>query len=317
MPGRPKSTRATSHGLVGGFPGPILIVASACWAVAGLIGRAAPLPGPDLAFWRALLGAGAYQAILAARGHRPRWSDIRAAALGGVGFGLSIACLFVAYKTTTLISANVIACLQPVILGVVAHRSGRRLDRWLWAATAVAVAGTVVVVLGSSERTGTWSLHGDLFALGGTLANVVYVIGTKRARAHMGSLDYQASQLWVAAVVVLPLALWSTGGHLVPRPVAWWSVLGLASIGGLGHLLFSSAQRHVSVAASSSIVLAEVLLVALGAAVVFHQRIGLLQAAGMVVVAAGIGMWLVRTAGELEVAGETDRDREVRELPAW
>ena len=67
-------------------------------------------------------------AILVARG-------LRIAAVGGVGFGLAVAFLFVAYKTTTLLSANVIACLQPLVLGLVAHRYAGRLDAVAWAAT--------------------------------------------------------------------------------------------------------------------------------------------------------------------------------------
>ena len=109
-------------------PGPALVVAAVLWGAAGLVSRAAPLPGPVLAFWRCLVGAGIYQGVLAARGRRPSWHDLRVAALGGIGFGLSVAFLFVAYKTTTLLSANVIACLQPLVLGLVAHRYAGRLE---------------------------------------------------------------------------------------------------------------------------------------------------------------------------------------------
>jgi drug/metabolite transporter (DMT)-like permease len=280
--------------------GPILVAAAIFWAGGGLISRAAPISGPGLAFWRCLVGAAIYQAILAVGGVRPSMRHLREAALGGVGFGLSVVFLFIAFKTTTLVSATVIGSLQPLLLGLVTHRTSHRLDRVLWASSAAAVVGTVLVVLGSSDRSGDWSLSGDLFALAAVFANMIYVIGTKRARATQGALEYQASMLWVAAAVVLPIALITTSGALLPEPIAWWSILGLIAVGGTGHLLFSLAQGHLSVAASSAILMTEVLAVAVGAALLFDQPIGPLQLLGMAIVGVAVGVWLARDPGEPE-----------------
>ncbi|MFN8019721.1 MAG: DMT family transporter [Acidimicrobiales bacterium] len=295
------------HGWAGRHPGATLVAAATFWAGGGLIGRAAPMSGTQIAFWRSLFGAVLYQSVLRARGQRFRVAHLRTSLVGGLGFGLSVAFLFVAYKSTTLISANVIGCLQPLVLGFIDHRGGRRLGRVLWAATSAAVAGTILVVVGSSDQTGTWSLRGDLFALAGTGCNVVYVLGTKHARRTLGSLTYQASMLWVAAVVTLPVAWATTHGHLAPAGggLAW--ALALVAVGGTGHLLFTAAQRHVSVAASSAILLLEVVLVAIGAAILFDQPIGALQALGMAVVAVAVGVWLARStevSGALEAQSE-------------
>lgn len=305
----PEAGRATSVGsgvvraptrsdLVARHPGPTLVVAAVLWGAAGLVSRAAPMPGPVLAFWRCLVGAAVYQGVLAVRGHRPSWADLRTAAVGGVGFGLSVAFLFVAYKTTTLLSANVIACLQPLVLGLVAHRYATRLDAVAWAATLAAALGTVIVVVGSSAHTGTWSLRGDLLAVAATAANVVYILGTKQAAATMGPLRFQAAMLWVAAVVVLPVAAATGGADLVPTAGGAAGVAALIAVGGTGHLAFSAAQRHVSVAASSSILLFEVIAVSVGAAIVFDQSITAVQALGMLVVTASIAIWIARTSVE-------------------
>lgn len=289
--------RRTRLQLVARHPGPALVVAAVLWAAAGLVSRAAPMPGPVLAFWRCLVGAAIYQAVLAARGHRPNLADLRVAAVGGLGFGLSVAFLFVAYKTTTLLSANVIACLQPLVLGLVAHRYAGRLDAVAWAATAAAAVGTVIVVVGSSTHTGTWSLRGDLLAVAATAANVVYILGTKQASTRLGPLRFQAAMLWVAALVVLPIAVVTGGAELVPSAPGWAGVLALIAVGGTGHLVFSAAQRHVSVAASASILLFEVIAVSVGAAIVFDQSISALQAVGMVVVTGSIAVWITRGSG--------------------
>lgn len=284
--------------LVTRFPGPALVVAAILWAGGGLISRAAPISGPGLAFWRCLLAAVIYQGVLAIRGVRPSLAGLRASWLGGLGFGLSVVCLFIAYKTTTLVSATVIGSLQPLLLGVVAHRTSHRLDRLLWASSGVAALGTVIVVLGSSTDAGTWSLRGDLFAAGAVAANMLYVVGTKRARATLGGLEFQASMLWAAAVCVAPIAWFTHSGHFVPDATAWRWILALVAVGGTGHVVYSVAQRHVSVAASSAILLAEVLGVSIGAVVFFDQSLGAVQVIGMALVAGAVGVWLARAPVE-------------------
>jgi drug/metabolite transporter (DMT)-like permease len=273
----------------------LLVLAASLWAGSGLISRAAPIDGPGLAFWRCLAGAAIYQAVLAVRGLWPRWASVRASAAAGVAFGTSIVCLFIAYKTTTLVTAAVIGSLQPLLLGLVTHRSGQRLDAGAWMASGAAAVGTVVVVLGSSRSSSAWSLSGDLFAVAAIAANMVYVIATKRVRDVRGSLDYQASLLWVATLVLAPVAVLTAGARFTPEPVAWWSILGLVAVGGSGHLLFSSAQRHVSLAASSAILITEVVVIAVGAAVLFDQPLGPLQVIGMMISGGAVAAWLRRS----------------------
>lgn len=274
-------------------PTTMLLAVAVLFAGGGLIARGAPLSGPSLAFWRSIAGATVYQGILIARGRRPSLADLRTAALGGVGFGLSVVCLFIAFKSTTLVSANVIGSLQPVLLGLVSHRfGGDRVGRRGWVAIGTAVIGTAIVVIGSSTHNGQWSLRGDLFAVASVLVGCLYPIGTKRARESMGALRFQAAALWVSAAVTLPAMLLTAHSFAVPSPHSWLWVVGLVAVGGSGHVLFSSAQHHVSVATSSTIVLLEVIGVAIGAAVFFGQSISLVQVVGMMIVAIGVGRFL-------------------------
>lgn len=292
--------RSRAGTIAAGHPAPLLLAAGVLWAGAGLIVRAAPISGPPLALWRCVAGAVLYVAILRMRRVRISRQDLVRAAPGGLGFGLSVVFLFVAYKTTTLVSANVIACLQPLALGAVAHRWSGRLGARLWGATALAAVGTVVVVAGSSSQSGDWSLRGDLFAVLGMAANVLYVVGTKRARIHMGALPYQAAMLWVAAAAILPVAVVTDHDAFLPSADAWGSIAAIVAVGGTGHILFSAAQRHVSVAASSAILLVEVVALALGAAVLFDQPLGPVQLLGMAVVAVAITAWVTHTRNEAD-----------------
>gem|GEM_PF-1389556 len=280
--------------------GAIMLIGALFWAGGGLIARAAPLSGPTLAFWRCLLAAATYQAILAFRGRPPSWAHLRSGALGGVGFGLSVVFLFVALKTTTLVSATVIGSIQPLLLAAITHRYSQQLSRLLWISSAAAVGGTVLVVVGSSTRSGDWSVTGDLIALLAVGTNIVYVLSTKRARSTMEPLEFQAAMLWVATLTVLPIAaVLSIGGTpFVPTLDGWQAIVALIAVGGTGHLLFTHAQGHLSVAAASAIAMTEVLAVAIGAAVLFDQPVGPVQILGMAVVGIAVGVWLAKDPGE-------------------
>lgn len=279
----------------------VLLLGTLFWAAGGLIATGSPLGGPQLAFWRSLLGAALYQALLAVRGVRPTVEQIRRSALGGVGFGLSVVALFMAFKSTTLLTANVIGAVQPLLLVPVAVRShGQHISHRALLAVVGAIVGTVICILGSTNS-GRWSLHGDLLALLGVVTGCLYPIGTKAARATLSPLEFQAGALCVATVVTFPAALLFGGGWHWPSPGGFGWVLGLVAVGGTGHLLFSSAQRHLSVADTSTIALLEIVEVSLAAAVVFGQSIGVMQAVGMAAVIAAVGGFVRMTAVGQEI----------------
>ena len=270
----------------------MLLGTAVLWGSAGLLIRATPLAGPQLAFWRSLAGAVVYQVVLTATGRRPSLAHLRTALVAGIGFGASLVLQFVAYKTTTLVSANVIFAIQPIILGVVAYRlHGARHGKSAVAATLLAVGGTAVVVAGSTSS-GAWSLGGDLAAVAATVVGCLYPIGIKSARGSMGTLELQAAVLWVSAAVALPVAAATGPGLAPPSGSAWLWIAAIVAVGGTGHLLFTAAQHHVSVMASTTITLLEIVVVALGAALFFHQPVTLEQVAGIVIVSGAVGWWV-------------------------
>jgi drug/metabolite transporter (DMT)-like permease len=291
-----------------------LVVASVFWAGGGLVARGAPMSGPQFAFWRSLGGAVFYQLVLAIRGTRPRWAQVRDSAVGGLGFGLSILFLFAAFKSTTLVSANVITALTPILLGVVSTRLHHDpLPRGGVLAMAVGIGGTVVTVAGSSGG-GAWSLHGDLLAVVAVVLGCLYPIGTKSARKTLDALEFQAGALWVSAVVCGVGALVADREIVVPTARGWGFVALLIGVGGTGHLIFSWAQHHVSVAAASVILLLEIVWSALGAVVFFDQPLGPVQVLGMLVVSLGVVAW-VRAEASSEAGSGADPDADPLPTP--
>lgn len=277
----------------------VLVAATVFWAGGGVIARSAPLGGPQLGFWRSVVAAAVYQAVLAARGGRMRWSTIRTSALGGASFGLSVATLFAAFKATSFVSANVIGALQPLLLVPISarlhqHRIGRR----GFMLVVAAVAGTALVTVGSTNE-GSWSLGGDLLAVVAVLFACGYSIGTKEARRTLGPLEYLAAAMTVSAVATLPGAMVLGSGWIWPsaRQLGWASLL--VAVGGTGHLLYAYAQRFLSVVTVSTIVLLEVAELALASVIFFDESLNLLQVGGIVV--AGVALVLfVRIEAEIE-----------------
>ncbi len=272
------------------------LAATGLWSIGNLIAVSAGLPGPQLAFWRTLFGAAVYGAIFVLRGGRYSVAAFRAAAVGGVAFGLSATLFFSALKHTTVASATVIAALQPVLL---LPYSMRRLGEKVTAARIllilVAVSGTVIVVLGSSDNSGEWSLTGDLLAFAGTLVGCAYFVGTKSARETLGALEYQASALPTAAVVALCGALISGPGLQAPTLAALGAAMAMTLVPGSGHLLMSWSQKHLEVSTTSTIALGVTVLSSLGAVAVYDQSLEPLQVVGMAVVLVALAVFVRQT----------------------
>lgn len=275
------------------------VAATTMWAAGNMIVVGVDLPGPQLAFWRTLLGALVFHAIYHLRGGRMSVNSLRTAALGGVAFGVSAAMFFSAFKETTVASATVIASLQPVLLlPYSVKRMGERVDAAKVALVAIAVLGTAIVVLASSGGTGDWSLRGDLLAFGGTLAGCVYFVGTKQARESLGALEYQAAALTWAAPVALAGALVVGSGMTVPTALTFAAAALMVAIPGTGHILMSWAQKQLSVGDTATIALGVTILSSIGAAIFYGQSLGAVQIVGMAVVLTSLALFVRRAAGK-------------------
>lgn len=272
------------------------IAATVLWSAGNVLVRKANLPGPQLAFWRCVCGALAYNSILVARGGRMSVATVRRSALGGFGFGAQASLYFTALKLTTVTSAAVIGSLQPLmLLPIAAVLHSERITVRRTVLVAAALTGTVLVVLGARSA-GSWSLGGDLLALVATALGCCYFVGTKNARRTLGTFEYQGGALIVAAMAAL-VGTFPTGGPWLPSgsQLVWPVVMTL--VPGTGHLLMSWAQRHLSIGFTSTISLDVLLLTVIGAAVIFDEPIKAVQVVGVAVVIGSLAVF-VATSGE-------------------
>jgi drug/metabolite transporter (DMT)-like permease len=91
---------------------------------------------------------------------------------------------------------------------------------------ALSAAGALVLV-GGEGLSGTWkSLIGDLLIVGNSLSYALYLVFSKPAMARMSARLVVARMFAIAAVVMLPLALWPMlhePWRAIP-PNTWWSL---------------------------------------------------------------------------------------------
>ncbi len=239
-----------------------------------------------------------------------RW--LTASLAGGGLFALHQILFFNSLKLTSVANVSIIGALQPALVLLVAGRmfqeraTGRAV---FW--SAVAVLGTVLVVIGSAGSPG-WSPFGDVLAVLNLFAFTTFFLASKQFRSHVGALEYIIGMTTVSGVVILAVAL-ATGQELLsPQGWDWPLLLFLAVFSGtLGHFLTNWAHPHLPAFFVSIMLLAVPVVATLGATVFLHEPLNRIQITGATVVLVAIGIIIRSTpapaAEELaESVAETD-----------
>ena len=221
---------------------------------------------------------------------------LRASLGGGLLFSLHQILFFTSLKLTSVANVTIIGALQPVLVLLVAGPLfGERATRAAVAWSAVAFAGTVLVVVGASH-TSNWSLRGDLLAGLNLFAFTAYFLASKRFRERVGVWEYVVGMTTVAGIVVALTTFAAGQAHGSPALWEWAVLAGIAVFPGtLGHLLANWAHAHVSAFVASMMLLAVPVIATAGAFLALGEDVGSLQIAGSVVVLGAIAI-IVRSA---------------------
>ncbi len=272
-----------------------------------LIKQVADLDGLGIACYRIWLGAALVTIAFVASGGRVTRALLRASLWGGLAFTVDLVLFFVAVQETSVASATFIGALQPVlVLLVSAPLFGERprLGELGWGA--VAVAGTVLVVLGG-DAGGASSARGDVLAVGALVAWTAYFVCSKAARRDLTAFEYVTGMAIVSAVVILPVpllvpdALGSTDAH------GWLTIVSITVINGLlGHFLMAYAHGHVTLLTISLLTLAIPVFAAGAAAIWIDEPLAAPQLGGIVVVLAALALVSIGTARRAPAVVEAD-----------
>lgn len=260
-----------------------VLLATVCWATAGVIAVKSDTRGLPLTFWRVLIVAALFGAAMAFARRRLTWRALRQAAPAGAVFGVTAAMFFESVRYTSVGIATIVAALTPVIAMPVAMRFLGERPTWLGFGCALGAISGVALFVAPGYRDASTSPRGLLLATGSMLAWVVYLFITKRARSGIGTLEYMTAMNLVAAAMLVPLLLLFDRDALVPPRDGWpWIVLLAVLPGFLGHGLLTWAQPLVDLSVSSILLQGEPVGAALAGALFLDEVIQPIQAAGMV-----------------------------------
>ena len=261
--------------------------------IGSVVAKASDIAGPVLAFHRAWLAAVLYVGLFLALGGRIRKDALRAAAPGGLFFGVQLAFFFSAIQLTTVANATMLIALQPVaMLLFFSKQFGEVVTRREIVLCTVALSGVGLVVFGSTYSP-SWSLQGDLLALGALSCWTLYFVNSKKARRTTGAVEYQGLSLVFSSLIMLPVAALFSG-TLDPGPGKWWWVLAMVATPGTGHLLLNWAHGRVPLTMVSLLTLfSPVVSVGVAAAVLDGESVNTVQIAGMLLVLGALAL-LVR-----------------------
>ena len=282
-------------------------IAALAWSTAPVIVKTSELTGLRFAMYRLWIGVAIYAVVLLVTRRRLTWRLFRACAPGGLIFGVDISLAFLAFKLTSVADATVIGALSPVVITLVSARLLRERIGLTERSLAIAsFVGVVVVAIGSSGAP-SWSLLGDLAALASVVSWSTYWFFSRHARKDAPAIEYMASVMIAAAILVTPFALLFGGGPLVPTPGDWLDVGVTALVPGfIGHTLVAWSHSHVESWRSALITQFHPVFASAWAAVLLGERLTPVVLLGMAIVLAATGVVIVRAARRPDVGDELD-----------
>lgn len=265
------------------------------WGLVPLVLKQTRMPTMAFASYRLWFGVLVYGLALLATGRRLSWPTIRSCALGGVFFAADVSLSFNAFKLTSVANATIIGALAPIFIALGAARwFGERFQPRDAGFVAASFLGVAMVAAGSSGSA-SWSPLGDLLAALGVLTWTSYWLFSKRARLTTPTLEYMATVMLVAAIVVTAWTAVAGVSLEPPRGMDWFWVWLLVLIpGATGHMLLAWSHRHVEAWIASLITQGQPVVGSLAAWILLRESLTALTIVGGLVVLGATAVIAVR-----------------------
>ncbi|TAN57373.1 MAG: DMT family transporter [Rhodospirillales bacterium] len=271
----------------------MVLAASVCWSIAGLVVRHVEAQGLPVVFARSAfmaLGVGIYLAIV----HRERLPGVfKAAGLAGVLSGALLGASFVMFILSVtympVANAYVLMCGSPLVSALLARW-------WLkeelsWPVIAAILAGISGIGLMFADGMGEMSLLGTLFGLGVAVAFGANVVVLRRKRsADMVTAAFLGGLF--SALATLPFAEIET---ILPGDLPWLALLGFVQLGA-GLILFVRGTRYLPSAEASLLTLGEAILAPVWVWLFFSETPSLYTVAGGLIVLGAVAFQTVVTS---------------------
>jgi drug/metabolite transporter, DME family len=250
-----------------------------------------------IAIGGALLALIALAAAAAGRVRLNPGAGPRAILLAGACVAVYQATFFAAVADTGVAVGTVVAIGSgPAFAGLFASAfAGERLTlRWA-AATGLACAGVVLLVLGGGGASGAVSAPGVGLALFSGAGYAGYAVASKRMLDAGGAPEaVMASVFGTGAILMLPLlAIVPAGGLTTPGGLTLVLYLGAIPT-ALAYLLFARGLERTGASETATLTLAEPLTAAALGVIALGERPGLAAAAGAALVLGGLAVLALR-----------------------
>jgi len=256
--------------------------------------RLADAPALAIALWRNALGVLVLLPIAFYRREAfPRGRALLVGVASGVALGAHFGFWISSLDYTSVAASVVLVCTQPVFVAILAYLVfGERTSSLSFFGILVALAGTAVIA--SDRSVGSATFFGNTLAVIGAITVAVYVlIGRSLRTTGVGVLPYSivvyasASATLATAALYAEAPLWGYSGET-------WFWLFAVTLGPqiLGHTVLNWALRYVEASIVSGTILAEPVVSALLAWLIFSEKPGLLTLLGGTVVLLGLYLLL-------------------------
>lgn len=287
----------------------LLVCAIAGISFAAILARMAQdegVPSLVISFWRLLFSTVmlAPFAVRSARTHPIAISGKQWLVLAAVGFLLAahFAVWVTSLEYTSVASSVVIVTTESLWVPLGTAYLLREHVGWrVWAGVAVAFAGSILLVSGDAgdTRFGGLALLGDFLAFAGAIAASLYFLAGRVLRQRYSLPVYATIVYGFASVFLLAMAL-LRGDALIGYTTRAFAIMFAFALFPMivGHTLINYVLRWVPAYYVSTGVLAEPVVSAFIAFLLFQETVTVLVLVGSAVILAGI---LVATTGERSV----------------
>ena len=273
------------------YAGLIIGIVAIAWSA--IFVRWAPIPGPASAFYRMVIAGMLLWPYLLLR-HRDTLRMTRPsfwmAMLGGVFFAGDLACYNTAVLHTSAANAVLPSTNAPIVVGVLSWVILQRAPRPVfWLGLAIATSGSLLVVSRDLVQGASFG-RADFLAIATSVFFGGYLMVTEHVRNRVASLALLGISLFSSMVCLGVFDLLLGISMKVPHDGKIWAgLLGMGIVSQLiGYFALTYALGHLPATVTSVTMLAQAPLTALLAFLLLAERYSWLQAAGALLVLAGI-----------------------------
>lgn len=270
---------------------PLFIIAAggAMTGFSGIFVRLSEVDPVATGAWRLLIAVLALMPFLpTGRGEIRRGALSPMLILAGICFAIDMGCFNSALRFTSVAHATLIVNLAPIVAlaaGFLLFGEGFGAAKLI--GLVAALGGAALMTMTRLDGGGT--LFGNGIASIGLFGYALYLIAVKQARREH---DTVSIMLWssVAAAVVMFAAAALMGERILPVSLSGWAVLVALALMShvLGQGLVAFGMREAPVGLASILLLAQPIVAAVAAWIVFGETMGPIEAAGAVIVLAGL-----------------------------